>query len=1205
VERSRLEILGHFNKGNLIRVFYFKPKHCKTMKVFGKSHVLSEWLTSHHQMFLAMKLTIMLLTIALLHVHGGVFSQNVTLSARNLPLKKVFREIEKQTGYIFFCNTALFDLAKPVNLSVKDVTLSEALERCFSDEPLSYYIQNKTVFVTEKPDLVHGQQNEPGRGSVETPPAIPVKGKVTDEQGLPLEGVTVTVKGTAISALTSADGSFLLNIPPEAKNLVVSFVGMVSQEISIGKKTDFDIRMRRTNASLSDVVVIGYGTQRKQDVNGAISSVKREDIAGIPMSSIDQLLQGKASGVDVQQNSGAPGSNTSVHIRGITSLSLSNEPLYVIDGVPMSGDANNVAQSGRPVGLSNKGQNGGGDGEASVSPLATINPEDIASVDILKDASASAIYGSQASNGVIIITTKRGRAGTARLSYDGYYGTAEQGKFLKMMTLPQYANLENALSSAFGIPRRGEFADPELLPAGTNWQKEIFHSAPQQNHQVSVSGGQNGVNYYISGGYFDQDGTLIGPDDFKRYSFRANVDAHAKSWLTIGTTLAGSYSNQHVALSDNNGLVYTALLNAPDQVVYNPDGSFYGPPANQINAQINPVAVALNTTNTLQRYNINGSLYADIKFYNDLTLRSELSTDDNFASAKVFLPTYAYGPQFVNQTAKLIEYPSNTQYWGWREYFSYHHVFGLKHDLSAQAGHEVSLSNWGGVTNTIQGFQTNTIQTLNQGTASTATSTEYKASSTLESEFARAIYTYNNKYSLTATLRSDKSSKFQPGRQTGYFPAFAGSWRISEEPFWASLRNVADNVKLRVGYGQVGNQSIPNYRYGAALNTYASGLGTAFAYGNVANPNIVWESGVQDNIGLDFSLLNDRIDASVDVYKKESKRFLFLQTLPGFILGGTAEYSGNAAITAPYVNGGQVQNEGIDLTIRTKNIEGKDFKWNSTLILSANANKVVSLGNAIPNIIGNLTISFLSFNVTQTSVGSPVGEFYGYKDIGIFKTAKQLASAPVQFGLPKYNNPQGAGTTWLGDIQYADLNHDGVVDQKDQAPLGSPFPKFTYSISNTFSYKSIDLNIFLNGSYGAKILNALDYQLSALNSLYQNQLAVNANFWTPSNPNSNVPAPRAGDNANLNMSNRFLESGSYLRIQTVALGYSLPAKWISRVKLTRLRIYASGQNLHVFTSYKGLDPEIGAINQSVFLSNVDIGRFPIPRTITFGINAEF
>jgi TonB-linked SusC/RagA family outer membrane protein len=1173
------------------------------MKIFGKSQPLSfAWLT-HHQTILTMKLTVLLLTIALFRAQGAAFSQSVTLSGKDLPLKQVFTEIERQTGYAFFCNLDLLKTAKPVSLNVKNVALPDVLKLCFLEEPLDYYIQNKTVFVTEKASLPPSA--EPGGSIAVAAPDPPVKGHVTDDQGEPLPGVTILVKGMRNSTQTNADGNFVIDAGPDAKVLVFSFIGMQTQEISLGKKTNFDVRMRRANTSLTDVVVIGYGSQRRGDVNGAISSVKKEDIANIPMSSIDQLLQGKAAGVDIQQNSGAPGSNTSVHIRGISSLSASNEPLYVIDGVPMSGDANNYAQSGRPVGLSNKGQNGGGDGEASMSPLATINPNDIESIDILKDASAAAIYGSQASNGVIIITTKRGRNGVGRLSYDGYLGRAEQGRFLKMMNLPQYAAYQNTLADNITVPRRGEFLNPSLLPAGTDWQKQIFHSANEQSHQVSFAGGQNGTTYYVSGGYFDQGGTVIGPDDFKRYSFRANVDAHAKPWLTIGTTLAGTYSKQNSALSDNNGIVYEALLNAPDQVAYNPDGTFYGPPTLQVNAQINPVAVALNTTNILQRYNFNGSMYAEIKFYKDLTLRSEVNTDDNFGFAKVFLPTYQYGVQFGNQTAKVVEYPSNTQYWGWREYFSYNHTFGLKHNLYAQLGHEVSVSNWNGVNNTIQGFQTNTIQTLSQGTANTSQATEYKASSSLESEFARAIYTFNGKYSLTATLRADKSSKFQPGRQTGYFPAFAASWKISDEPFWVSMKQVVDNFKLRVGYGQVGNQNIPNYRYGTVLNALPTGLGTAFAYGNVSNPRVTWETAEQTNIGLDFSLLNDRIDVSVDAYKKQSKNFLFTLTLPAFLLGGNAEFNGNGVITPPTVNGGQIQNQGLDFTIHTKNVDNRDFKWSSNLIFSANQNKVVSLSTGTPFIQQNLVISFLSYSPTRTVVGGPIGEFYGYKDIGIFKTAKQLLDAPTQFGLPKYNAPGSATTTWLGDIQYADINHDGKIDEADQVPLGNPSPKFTYSIGNTFNYKDFDLTIFLNGSYGGKIFNALNYQIGAENSLYQNQLASVSNYWSPTNPNSNIPAPRAGDNANLYMSDRYIESGSYLRIQTVSFGYNMPARWINRIKMTRLRIYASGQNLYVFTPYKGLDPEIGEQNQNIFLTNVDLGRFPIPRTITFGLNAEF
>jgi TonB-linked SusC/RagA family outer membrane protein len=1037
-----------------------------------------------------------------------------------------------------------------------------------------------------------------------------LSGIVTDEKGNPLPGATITLKGTKISTTSGVDGKFGLRVPSEGKTLVVTFVGMQSQEISIGRQTSLNITLKSGSSTLGDVVVIGYGSQRKSDVNGAISSVKAADIANIPQTSIDQMLQGKAAGVTISQNDGAPGSNTSVHIRGITSLSLSNEPLYVIDGVPMSGDANSTASAGRPVALSNKGQNGGGDGETSVSPLSLIDPNDIESIDVLKDASATAIYGSQASNGVIIITTKRGKNGTARLSYDGYYGTTQQGKFLKMMNLQQYANLENALADAFGNQRRGEFANPSVLGPGTDWQKEVFRKGYIQNHQLSVSGGKEGVDYYLSGGYTDQKGTVIGPDGFKRYSVRANVDGTVRSWFKMGATLAASRTNQNLVLSDNSGIIYTALLSAPDQSVYNPDGTFAGPQPNQVGGTINPVGLALSTTNTLLRDNFNGNIYNEIKFYKDLTLRSELDGDYNYGSAKVFLPTYAYGTLYVNNTAKLIEYPSNSSYYGWKEYLTYNHVFAEKHYVTLLAGHEVGVSSWAGTNVVAQGFLSNALQTLNQAATilPPTPNSEYKASSALESGFARGIYTYNDKYSLTATFRADKSSKFAPGNQTGYFPAFAAGWKISDEPFFNGLKDKVDNLKLRVGYGQVGNQGIPNYRYGSAIASFLTGLGNAFAYGNFGNANVTWETAIQEDAGLDFSILNNRIDGSFDYYHKTSKHFLFLDALPAFALGQTAEYNNNGVITPPYINGGQLDNSGYDITIHTKNIDNRDFKWGSTLIFSHYANKVVSLANGVPYISSTLTIGFLAFAPTRTQVGGPVGEFFGYKEAGIFKTGSQLAKAPIQFGDPVENPQLNGGTassTWLGDIQYVDANHDGKIDINDQVPLGNPNPKFVYSIGNTFSYKTIDLSIFLNGSYGAKILNAANYQLASLSGLYQNQLASSANFWTPTNANSNTPAPRSGDNNNLVMSDRFIESGSYLRIQNVSLGYTLPVKYASHLKMTRLKIFVSGQNLYVFTPYKGLDPEVGAQNQNVFLSNVDLGRYPAPRTITAGINAEF
>jgi TonB-linked SusC/RagA family outer membrane protein len=1147
-----------------------------------------------------MKLTAILLLAACLQVSARSYSQTINLSEKNVPLEKIFRAIKAQSGYTFVYRDEWLGLADRVTLDLHNASIEEALDACFKNQPLAYRLVKKTVVVTLSSPAFQRKD------SATAPPSPPldIEGVVTDADGKPLQGVSITVKGTKKGTETDMNGAFSLKGIDRSSVLVFSIVGYQSQEVVVGDARMLKIQLKQLPATLGDVVVIGYGSQRRGDVNGAVSSVKSADIANIPQPSVDQLLQGKAAGITIAQNSGAPGSNTSVHIRGITSLSLSNEPLYVIDGVPISGDANNIATSGRPAALSNKGQIGQGDGETSASPLSLIDPADIESIDILKDASATAIYGSRASNGVIIITTKTGKAGTAHLNYNGYYGVSQQGKFLDMMNLTQYANLENVLADVYHIARRGEFADPSLLGLGTDWQKEIFRSAAQQNHQVSASGGRNGMDYYVSGGYFDQQGTVIG-NDFNRYGFRANVNGKVKDWLKLGTAISGSRTMQNQSLSDNSGIIYTALLSAPDQVVYNADGTYAGPQIDQVGGLINPVAEALDITNNLSRSNLNGNIYNEIRFFKDLTLRSEVTGNFNYSNAKVFLPTYQYGPLFSNATAKLIEYQSNSTEWSWKEYMTYQHTFGLDHEVSVLLGHEVSESSWSGVDNSVQSFLSNDLQTLGLGDAKTATIGEYKASQSLESAFARAIYTFRSKYSVTATIRSDRSSKFAEGHQTGYFPSFAASWKLSEEPFFRKIKQVADHVRLRIGYGEVGNQGVPNYLYGAALTAFPTGLGTGFALDKIANPSLTWETAIQKDLGLDFTLLNERIEGSFDYYSKTSKNFIFQTPLPAFLVGQPVNGPTGPSygvVKPPFVNGGQVDNRGFEFSIHSRNIETGNFKWSTTLIFSHYINKVVSLVSGTSFIPGSITLGFLNLPVSRTQPGGPIGEFYGYKVDGIFRTAKDLQDAPVQFGRPIENSNAG---TWFGDVRYQDLNGDGVIDVNDQTRIGNPNPKFTYSISNSFSYKTFDLSIFLNGSYGARIFNALNYQLAGLSGLFENQLAAVADFWTPANPGSNIPAPRPGDNPNLFNSDRFIESGSYLRVQNISLGYTFPARLINQIKLTRLRLFVSGQNLYVFTPYKGLDPEIGALNQNVFLTNVDLGRYPIPRTISFGINATF
>lgn len=1023
-----------------------------------------------------------------------------------------------------------------------------------------------------------------------------IKGVVYDDKGVALPGASVSVKGTQSGTTTDAGGRFSINVPDGAKTLVVSFIGMITQEVTIGTRQTIDVRLKYADNILNDVVVIGYGTQRRQDLNGAVSSVKAEDIANVPQTSVDQLLQGRAAGLTITQNSGQPGSSTSVKIRGITSLTGSSEPLYVIDGVPISGDANNQSTSGRsPL------QNFNGSGQSGVSPLSAINPNDIASIDVLKDASATAIYGNRAANGVIIITTKRGKNGVAKIGYDGYVGIQTPSKFLDVLDLPQYAKLQNTLADSYGVPRRGDFADPSILGKGTDWQDEVFNSAVMQNHQLSVSGGKEGINYYISGGYLKQNGTVIG-SSFDRFTFRSNIDGQVKEWFKLGLTLTGSSTNDRVTLNDNvGGIVYTSLLQSPEAVVRNADGSFYGPPNDPtaVSSVINPVGQALSISNRLNRTNLNTNVYAEIRFSKDLTLRNEIGGDFNYSNNTYFVPTYAWG-RFVNPTATLNQRWQRGSFYILKNYLTYTHTFAQKHNVTALLGHEVQGSSWNGIGGYRAGFFSNSVPTLNLGEALTATNDEFKGSQSLESAYARAIYSYKEKYSITSTIRVDRSSKFTQGKQVGYFPSFAASWRLTEEPFMAGIKKAVEDIKIRIGYGAVGNQQISNYLYGSSLSAAPTGLGTGFLTDRIANPDLKWESNTQLNAGIDVTLLNNRINATVDVYNKLSKNFLYQLPLPAYLVGD-ANYLGG--ISSPYVNLGQMQNKGVDVTLTSRNVVKPDFKWTTTVIFSKYVNSVKELSANFTEIINSVYTGFLNVPVTRTVVGAPIGQFYGYKVKGLFQTTEQLAAAPLQFGRPVANS--GAGT-WLGDVQYVDENGDGVINEKDRAVIGNPNPKFTFGFTNTFTYKSFDVSIFLQGSYGAQILNLTRRTVGGLSTLYNNQFAYTSNYWTPTNTNTDIPAPRAGiDNPNLFISDRFIEDGSYARIQNVNVSYNVPASIIKYAKLNRLKVYGSVQNLATFTKYSGYDPEVGAFNQNSLQMNVENGRYPLPRTVTIGVNAEF
>lgn len=1029
---------------------------------------------------------------------------------------------------------------------------------------------------------------------------VKISGVVSDDKGMTIPGANISVVGSKNTASTDFDGKYTIDAPSNG-TLLVTFIGFDSQRIAVNGRTKIDISLKSTSEDLKEVVVIGYGTQKKKDVNGAISSVRSKDIENLKQVSIDQMLQGKAAGVSVTNNSGQLGGAASVRVRGTTSITGTNEPLYVIDGVPISGDATGKSTSGQALAGKDGFSSSGGSGNNAMSPLSMINPSDIESMDILKDASATAIYGSRGANGVIIITTKSGKKGGGKIAYENYTSFATISNKLDVLTLSQYATLKTNLAKQWGFQTRQEFSHPELLGAGTNWQDEVYRTAISNSHQLSFSGAKDGTSYYLSGSYLDNEGTIIN-SGLKRYTVRLNLDSKIKPWLRIGGNLTGGITNERITVNQSySGLISNTLLQSPDIPVRNTDGTFAGPPTSEQSVTYyNPVAEALTRENKLVRKNFLGNVYAEADIFKGLKYRIEIAANTEFSENDDFRPSYAWGTQ-TNVTADLDVRRQNWYSTNIKNLLTYDRTFG-KHKFTILAGQEANDSHWEGLVASAHDFKTNTIHTINLADPDNNTITQYKGSASLSSLFARIIYDFNDKYSITASIRQDISSKFDPttNNQKGVFNAISGSWKLSNESFMAGTRKYVDNIKFRIGYGETGNQQIPNNSYSAMLGTQNSGLGSGFLPSNYPNPDLVWESLNQTNLGIDFTLLNNKLSASFDVYDKKSEGFLFQVPLPLYLTGGGGQYGG---ISAPYSNLGTMTNKGFDLTLGYDMRSTGKFNWDASLVVSHYKNNLDEIANGIVLTQEVNTNGYQPVVVTNTTVGNPIGLFYGYKTDGIFKDQTALNNAPLQFGQAVGT---GAGQTSLGDVKYVDVNGDGKIDAADKTFIGNPHPKFTYGFTNNFRYKNVDLSIFLQGSYGNDVMNLTRRAGTTNTSLYDNQLVDAMDYYSPTNTGSNNPRPIAdASNTNLLISDRYVEDGSYLRIQNITLGYSLPQDVISKYKISRLRLYGSAQNLYTFTNYSGYDPEIGSFNQNVLLSGIDNGRYPVARTFLVGLNLEF
>ena len=1040
-----------------------------------------------------------------------------------------------------------------------------------------------------------------------------ITGTVSDAMG-PVIGASVLIKGTSTGVATDFDGNFVLNAS-QGQTLVISYIGYVTKEIKIGAQDNYQITLEEDKKVLDEVVVVGYGTMKKSDISGASVSLGESAMKGSIITNLDQSLQGRAAGVTALSTSGAPGTSSSIRVRGQATINAGAEPLYVIDGVIVQ----STGQSGASFGLGDALGNGS---VSTISPLSTINPADIVSMEILKDASATAIYGAQGANGVVLITTKHGKTGEAKFTYDGMLAISRQTKRLDIMNLREYADYYNDFVNVGEAEANDYYSDPSILGKGTNWQDAIFRTALQHQHQISAQGGTDAVKYYVSAGYMNQEGTIIG-SNFDRLSARANLDAQLKPWLKLGLNASFAETNDDLKLADSEaGIITYSLTTIPDIPIYNIDGG-YSSIVREGFTNPNPIALAMMDEILLNRQSLNGNIFFEVTPIKNLVWHAELGYDLSWSKGERFKPTVDLGTWNRSINSSSIQKNTN-KFWQVKNYITYSGNY-KKHNYTAMVGQEAWLSKYDYTSASNTQLPSNDIHNPALGAGTPVISAGF-GSTAMASFFTRLTYSYDNRYNATYTYRYDGSSNFGPNKRWAGFHSFAASWRFNNEKFFEEsvLNEYVSNGKLRIGWGQTGNANIGGYKWCAAMSRMPSALGMGYRPANIPNLDIQWESQEQWNVGLDLGFLHDRINVTLDWYKKESKDMLMPLQLPSYM--GT-QGNGSSALAAPWGNYGHIRNTGVELTINTHPIQGK-FEWDSELQISWNKNKLVALsGTSNAQIVGYGQWTDV---VTVTNVGEPLYSFYGFVVDGIYQDLEDLETSPKPVKYPADGVFNKDNTVYVGDIKYKDINGDGVIDDNDKTNIGSPMPKYTFGWTNTFRYKGFDLNIFINGQYGNKVFNYTKMKLTNMQSTWTNQLIdvigrtklepidaavaeAAGTYWATDVTNVRVanpgaPLPRAtfaDPNDNDRISDRYIEDGSYIRLKNVSLGYTLPKKLIRNWGIDNIRVYCNIHNLWTITKYDGYDPEIGVSTTSSNVYGLDNGRYPSPTTYSFGLNVSF
>ena len=968
-------------------------------------------------------------------------------------------------------------------------------------------------------------------------------GIVTDTKGEALIGVSIIVKGTTSGSVTDMNGKFSLQTSVPNPSFAFSYVGYETKEISPKSSEILKIELRETNKELETVVVVGYGTMRKKDLTGSVALVKSSDIKSLPVPSVSDALQGRAAGVQVI-SSGAPGSDAVFRIRGTGTINNAN-PLVVIDGFPI--------------------ENG----------LNQLNMDDVESIQVLKDASATAIYGSRGANGVIIVSTKHGNTGKSQLNFNFSSGLQNATNMVKMLDASQFATLHNEMLANAGKMQNPNFADPASLGAGTDWLGAFFQTAAMQNYSLNYSGGTDKSSVYVSGNYFSRDGIVIGTG-YKKFTFQLNTDNKITPFLKFGNSLTLNYDFKN----SGDYSVRNAMLALPTQVISYDDDTYSGPIGDpKYSGDItNPIGKAKTVKNTTDGYNLMGNIYGELEILKNLKFKSTFGIQANFWNSRSWAPKYSWDTSINTQSSLGEQYNKNLT-WLWDNTFTYDKTFG-KHKLGIMAGTSAQENRYNYMNGSIQSFASDQINQLNNGlllpTVGGSTS-----SWSVFSYMGRVNYSYADKYLITATIRQDGSSRFSENNKFGLFPSASLAWRISEEDFFKNIRFVND-MKIRVGYGATGNQNIGNYSFANSLSTvkydFNNKLVSAVVPVVMPNPYVQWEAQKQLNIGFDASILEQRIDITLDAYLKQTDQMLVPMSVP--------VTTGYSDIYVPSMNSGKMENKGLELTINSKNLTG-ELKWNTTFNISYNINKVISINDTVPMPVGSIG---LNQNLALLQAGIPINEFYGFVTDGVFQNQQEVDNHALQVpGIDPYNR------TSPGDIRFKDLNNDGVINDKDRTYIGNPNPTFTFAMNNTFAYKGFDLSIFLQGLAGNKILNANRFWNEAM-SIPQNQTQATLNRWTGEGTSNTMPRAIYNDpNKNTRPSDRYVEDGSYLRIKNITFAYTLSAAWVKKAKLNNVRCYVSAQNLLTITKYSGFDPEIG-------VSGIDNSVYPVTRTFCVGIN---